>query len=258
MSDTVKVTFLGTGTSQGVPVIACPCSVCASPDPLDKRLRSSVCIETDGKTIVIDTGPDFRQQMLRAGIQHLDAVFFTHNHKDHTAGLDDIRAFNYLQKSPMDVYAEAYVQDSLRQEYAYIFATNPYPGSPSVRLHTITEEPFDVHGTPVIPIRAMHYKLPILGFRIHRFAYITDANFIDDREAAKLKGVTHLVVNALRHEQHMSHFCLEEAVAFIRKTGVPHGYLTHIGHQMGFQKDVQAELPGHIKLAYDQLQIVVP
>lgn len=258
MNGPVEVTFLGTGTSQGMPVIACPCPVCHSEAPEDKRLRSSVCVRTEGRTFVIDSGPDFRQQMLTAGIRHLDAILFTHNHKDHTAGLDDIRAFNYIQRAPMDIYAETYVQESLRQEFSYIFAEHPYPGVPVVRMHTITEEPFMAAGVQVIPIRAMHYRLPILGFRFGHFAYITDANYVSDRELEKLSGVTHLVVNALRKEKHLTHFCLEEAVTLIRKSRIPNAYLTHIGHQMGFHNDVDAELPEGIRLAFDGLQIMVP
>ena len=255
MSEPIQITLLGTGTSQGVPVIACPCEVCHSTDPHDRRLRSSVCIETQGKVLVIDTGPDFRYQMLRAGIRHLDAIMFTHNHKDHTAGMDDIRAFNYFQQAPMDIYAEEYVQRSIEQEYPYIFEADPYPGVPTVRMHTITSSPFDIDGIPITPIRAMHYKLPVLGYRIGPFAYITDANWVSPEEIAKLEGVTCLVVNALRKEPHLSHFCLSEAVALIQASRVPRAYLTHVSHQMGLHREVEALLPDHIRIAYDGLKI---
>lgn len=253
----IQVTFLGTGTSQGVPVIACPCEVCHSTDSKDKRLRSSIAIETGGKVIVIDSGPDFRQQMLRADIRRLDAILYTHNHKDHVAGLDDVRAYNYIQQSPMQLFAESYVKDTIEREFAYIFDPDPYPGVPTVNIHCITESPFEAAGIPVQPIRAIHYKLPILGFRIGKFAYLTDANYIAPEEKKKLLGVTHLVVNALRQTPHISHFSLNEAISVIQETGATHGYITHIGHQMGKAQEVKTLLPPHIQLAYDGLQIEI-
>ncbi len=250
-----KLLFLGTGTSQGVPVIACPCAVCASAGPFDKRLRSSVLIQTGGKNILIDAGPDFRQQMLRADIKHLDAILFTHGHKDHTAGLDDVRAYNYVLQRPMDIYAEERVQEVLKQEFAYIFAENKYPGIPELKMHTITEEPFTVDGISVVPVRAMHMHLPILGFRIGQLAYLTDANNITETEKKKLSGLDCLVVNGLRKEQHISHFTLNEAVCLIKELTPQRAFITHISHQMGFHQQVQSELPPGIYLAYDNLVI---
>ena len=204
----LKVTFLGTGTSQGIPVIACKCDVCQSNNPRDKRLRASVLIETDDKTFVIDSGPDFRQQMLRAQVSSLDAILFTHEHKDHIAGLDDIRAFNYVQQKPIDIFAEEKVHWAIKQEFAYIFAEHKYPGIPQVNMHLIENHPFEITGVPVIPIRAIHLRLPVLGFRIGNFTYLTDANFISSEEKAKLKGTKYLVVNGLRKQKHISHFSL--------------------------------------------------
>ncbi len=256
--DQTKLLFLGTGTSQGVPVIACPCAVCASGDPLDHRLRCSVLIQTGGKNIVIDSGPDFRQQMLRVGIKQLDAILFTHGHKDHTAGLDDVRAYNYVLQRPMDIYAEERVQEVLRQEFAYIFAEAKYPGVPELNIHTISEAPFDMDGIPVVPIRAMHLKLPILGFRIGKLAYLTDANYISKEEKEKLRGLDCFVVNGLRKEPHISHFNLEEALQLIEEIKPASAYITHISHQMGLHRQVQAELPSNVYLAYDGLEINVP
>ncbi len=249
----LRVTFLGTGTSQGVPMIACPCEVCHSADSKDKRLRTSVLVEVDGKTIVIDSGPDFREQMLRANVLKLDAVLFTHEHRDHIAGLDDIRSYNHVQQRPMDVYAEERVLDAIKQEFPYIFATHKYPGIPEVTLHTITNHPFDIGGVPIIPIRVMHLKLPMLGFRIKDFTYITDANYILKEEKEKMKGTTYLVINGLRRQKHISHFALNEALELIQEINPKHAYITHISHQMGLHKEVQAELPANVSLAYDGL-----
>jgi phosphoribosyl 1,2-cyclic phosphate phosphodiesterase len=249
----LKVTFLGTGTSQGVPVIACKCPVCQSADIRDKRLRSSVLIETGGLHIVVDSGPDFRQQMLSASVNELDAILFTHEHKDHVAGLDDIRAFNYAQQRPIDIYAEERVQRSIKQEFAYIFAEHKYPGIPQVTMHTIDKNPFRIDGTEIIPIRSMHLRLPVLGFRIADFTYITDANYVSDEEITKISGTKYLVVNGLRKEKHISHYTLAEAIALINQIKPEMGYITHISHQMGFYQEVQKELPGNIQLAYDGL-----
>jgi len=251
----VKVTFLGSGTSQGVPVIACPCNVCQSFDPRDKRLRSSVLIETEGLTLVIDTGPDFREQMLRENAKSLDAILFTHEHKDHTAGLDDIRSFNYLKHKPIDVYAEERVVQSLKMEFAYVFAEKKYPGVPQIDIHVIDDHPFNIGPITVTPIRAMHYILPVLGFRIGDFTYITDTNYISEEEKEKIVGTKHLVISGLRKQKHLSHFSLGEAVALINEISPRRGYITHIGHQMGLYEEVQKELQPNIMLAYDGLVI---
>lgn len=251
----MTITFLGTGTSQGVPVIGCDCEVCTSTDKHDKRLRTSILVEAQGKTIVIDTGPDFRYQMLRAGVKHLDAVVFTHEHKDHTAGLDDIRAFNYLQQEPMDVYAVPRVQASLKQEFSYIFAEFQYPGIPKINLHTIGNEPFNVGPVKFTPIEVLHYKLPVLGFRIQDFTYITDAKTITEPEIEKIKGSKVLVVNALQKQSHMSHFTFDEAIAFAQRIGAETTYFTHISHRLGKHADVSKQLPPGIQLAYDGLKL---
>ncbi|SFV29705.1 MBL fold metallo-hydrolase [Thermoflavifilum thermophilum] len=249
----MRITFLGTGTSQGVPMIACTCRVCSSADPRDKRLRSSVLLEVDGKNIVIDTTPDFRMQMLQAHVRHLDAVLITHSHKDHIAGMDDVRAFNYFQQSPIDIYATHAAQEVITREFAYAFAEVKYPGVPDIRLNTVDEQPFDVKGVEVIPIRVWHYKMPVLGFRIGDFTYITDANRIQDEEKAKIKGSAVLVLNALRKEPHISHFSLDEALALADELSVPQVYFTHISHQMGLHAEVNQQLKPGRALAYDGL-----
>jgi phosphoribosyl 1,2-cyclic phosphate phosphodiesterase len=251
----VTITFLGTGTSQGVPVIGCDCEVCTSADKHDKRLRTSIMVEAQGKIIVIDTGPDFRYQMLRAGVKHLDAVVFTHEHKDHTAGLDDIRAFNYLQQEPMDVYAVPRVQASLKKEFSYIFAEYQYPGIPKINLHTIDTEPFKIGPVKFTPIEVLHYRLPVLGFRIQDFTYITDAKTIAESEIEKIKGSKVLVINALQREPHISHFTLNEAIAFAQRIGAETTYFTHISHRLGKHADVSLQLPPGIRLAHDGLKL---
>jgi len=253
----VKLTFLGTGTSQGIPIIACKCPVCLSTDKRDKRLRTSALIEVDGLNIVIDSGPDFRYQMLRAKVEKLDAILFTHEHKDHTAGLDDVRAFNWVNKRAVDIYAEERVQASLKQEFAYVFAEFRYPGIPQLNLWTVENKPFNINGTPVIPVRAMHYKLPVYAYRIANLAYITDANYIYPEEKEKLKGLKVLVVNALRKEKHLSHFTLSEALALIEELKPETAYLTHASHQLGFHEDVSKELPENVFMAYDGLEIEI-
>jgi phosphoribosyl 1,2-cyclic phosphate phosphodiesterase len=253
----VTITFLGTGTSQGVPVIACNCEVCTSTDKHDKRLRSSILIEDKGKVIVIDSGPDFRYQMLRADVQHLDAIVFTHEHKDHIAGLDDIRAFNYRQQGPVEVYAHPRVQEALKREFFYIFADIKYPGVPELNLHTIGLDPFTIGQTKFTPIEVLHYKLPVLAFRIADFTYITDAKTVSDEEKEKIKGTKILVVNALQKQSHISHFTLDEALAFAEEIGAEKTYFTHISHRLGTHRSISRMLPPGIELAYDGLKIEV-
>jgi phosphoribosyl 1,2-cyclic phosphate phosphodiesterase len=251
----MKVTFLGTGTSQGIPVIGCGCVVCKSADKKDKRLRVSVWVQTADKSIVIDSGPDFRYQMLRAGVDDLDAILYTHEHKDHVAGLDDIRPFNYILKKRIDIYATERVQEALRREFQYIFAETKYHGLPQINLHTITDQNFKVGQTEVVPFEVMHYKLPILGYRIGDFTYITDAKTISEASLAKIKGTKVLVLNALQKESHISHLTFDEAIAMAEKIGAEQTYFTHISHNLGLQEQVSKELPPNIKLAYDGLTI---
>ncbi|KAA2245666.1 MBL fold metallo-hydrolase [Chitinophaga agrisoli] len=251
----MKITFLGTGTSQGVPVIACNCRVCTSPDKKDTRLRSSILVETEIGNIVVDTTPDFRYQMLRAHVQHLEAVLITHSHKDHIAGMDDIRAFNYFQQKPIDIYATEFSQSVIMREFAYAFADFKYPGIPELNLKTITDEAFSINGFNITPIQVMHFKMPVLGFRFGDFTYITDANFVADEEKEKIRGSKVLVLNALRKEKHISHFSLEEAMALGKELEVPQVYFTHISHQLGRHEEVNAELPAGMALAYDGLEV---
>ena len=253
----LKVTFLGTGTSQGIPVIGSKHPVCLSSDPKDKRLRVSVMVEVDNLTIVIDCGPDFRQQMLSNNVDHLDGILFTHEHSDHTVGLDDIRPF-FFKQGDIPVFAHERVMKSLRQRFDYIFASeNKYPGAPSVQEHIIQNEAFKLKNLTVVPVNVMHNRVQVYGFRIRDFAYITDAKTIEEEEVEKLKGVDVLVINALRKEPHHSHFNLEEALEFIQKVKPQRAYLTHISHVLGFHEEVQAELPKNVFLAYDNLKITV-
>jgi phosphoribosyl 1,2-cyclic phosphate phosphodiesterase len=249
--------FTGSGTSQGVPVIACGCEVCQSPDPKDKRLRSSGILRSDTTTIVFDTGPDFRQQMLRADVQKLDAVVFTHQHKDHTAGMDDVRAFNFKQKRDMPIYATEAVQEHLRREFYYVFEQSDYPGVPRLKFHAIDHDPFGIGDLELLPIPAMHREMPVLGFRRGNFAYLTDANYIPSASMARLKGVKVLVLNALRKKPHHSHFTLAEALVIGEELGVEKLYLTHISHLMGRHAEVSAELPSFAEIAYDGLRLEV-
>jgi phosphoribosyl 1,2-cyclic phosphate phosphodiesterase len=252
----VKITFLGTGTSQGVPVIACKCAACRSGDPRDKRLRASVQIQEGDTVVVIDTGPDFRQQMLRAGVDRLDAVIYTHEHRDHIAGLDDIRSYNYLQDSPMDVYGEERVLRALHHTFPYIFAERKYPGIPQVNFHTIGLEPFAVGGLNIIPVRAYHYRLPVLGYRIGDFTYITDTNFIAPGELEKVTGTRFFTLCALRQRRHISHYNLAEALEVIEKVAPEQAYLTHVSHLMGPVAEVSG-LPGNVTFAWDGLVLEV-
>jgi len=251
----LKILFLGTGTSQGIPVIACDCLVCESNNSKDKRLRTSILFETEGKVIVIDSGPDFRQQMLRENIKKLDAILFTHQHKDHIAGLDDVRAFNYIQQKPMEVYADQRVLRAVKNEFAYSFAEDKYPGVPDINLHLIENQPFLIDNVQIIPIQVMHLKLPIFGFRIHDFVYITDANFISEAEKDKMRNAKILVINALRKKSHISHFTLEQALQLIEEVKPEKAFLTHLSHQMGKHDEISCELPDNVQIAFDGLSV---
>lgn len=253
----MKVRFLGTGTSQGVPVIACDCAVCTSTDVHDNRLRSSILIELDnGRNIVIDTGPDFRYQMLRAGVKHLDAVLMTHSHKDHIAGLDDVRAYNYQQQEAISIYSNIPTLEALQREFYYAFSAIKYPGAPQLELKEIQPlEAFDILGATILPFEVLHYKMPVLGFRIGNFAYITDAKTVTSESRAALEGVDVLVVNALQEESHISHFTLDEALDFIADINPSKAYLTHISHRFGTHEYIQSILPANVFPAYDQLCI---
>ncbi len=255
MKSTLRIDFLGTGTSQGVPVIGCECEVCTSSNPKDKRLRTSIAIKKGNTQIVIDSGPDFRQQILRAKIKQLDALVFTHEHKDHISGMDDIRAFNYLQQEPIQLYCTLQVLKALEREYHYVFDEKySYPGIPQVETNLITKETsFQIGEMQLIPIEVMHLKLPVLGFRIDDFVYITDANYISDEEKLKLQGTKVLVIDALRKEKHISHFNLEEALELIREIAPKEAYIIHISHHMGLHDEVNSELPENVFLAYDGL-----
>jgi phosphoribosyl 1,2-cyclic phosphate phosphodiesterase len=253
----MKITFLGTGTSQGVPPIGCRSDVCLSENPRDKRLRASIHIEWNGLSLVVDCGPDFRYQMIRAGISRVDALLFTHEHRDHTAGLDDIRPFNYLQEGALPVYLHPRVYQAFQGQFDYIFQPVPYPGIPQIDWHLIDNEAFEIGGHVIRPVEVLHYKLPVLGFVFDRFAYVTDANFISDKEKEKLKGMDVLVLNALRREAHISHFTLAEAVALAKELGAKQTYFTHMSHQIGFHDDVCSELPDGIDLAHDGLVVEI-
>lgn len=249
-----KVTFLGTGTSQGVPVIACECSVCASGHAKDKRLRTAALIETDDLNIIIDSGPDFRFQVLRAGLKKLDAILFTHEHRDHIAGLDDVRSFNFLQKKAMPIYGNALVMDQIKREFHYAFE-NKYPGIPQLEIHEIENKPFAIGDFSISPIEVLHHKLPVFGFRMKNFTYITDANTIPEKEIEKIIGSKTLVLNALQREDHISHFTLDEALKMVERIQPEKAFLTHMSHKMGLHHEVSKELPPNVFLAYDGLSI---
>jgi phosphoribosyl 1,2-cyclic phosphate phosphodiesterase len=236
-------------------MIACDCYVCTSPDKKDKRLRTSILVESETTSFVVDTPPDFRYQMLRANVKKLDAVLFTHSHKDHVAGLDDVRAFNFFNNKAMDVYATEITQKAIKNEFSYAFTDKKYPGVPEIELKLIDLEPFCIGDIPVVPILVWHYKMPVLGFRFGHFTYITDANKIDPVEKDKIRGSQAMVVNALRKQTHISHFTLDEAIELVQELEVPEAYLTHISHQLGRHAEVERELPAGIHLGWDGLQL---
>jgi phosphoribosyl 1,2-cyclic phosphate phosphodiesterase len=251
----MKITFLGTGTSQGVPIIACDCDICASLDPKDKRLRSSILVSNNNLNLVVDSGPDFREQMLRAKIKSLDALLFTHAHRDHMSGLDDIRGFNFRMKKAIEVYCEKAVEIAIRREFFYAFDEPKYPGVPEMNIHTIGLNQFELLGMPIIPIRVFHHKMPVLGFRFGDFVYITDANRIEASELEKIKGCKVLVLNALRKEPHISHFTLNEAIEIAQIIKPEQTFFTHISHQLGTQQELENELPQGMHLAYDGMEL---
>ena len=249
----LKITFLGTGTSSGVPMIGCHCEVCRSSDVKDRRLRSSILVQSELTTLVVDTTPDFRYQMLREKVDKLDAVIFTHPHKDHIAGLDDIKAYNFFLKKPMEIFANSLTELALRREFVYIFADKKYPGVPKVNLNLIGDTPFWVGDILVEPVLVHHLKMPVLGFRFNGFTYITDENRIDEIEKEKIKSSHTIVLNALRKEQHISHYNLKEAIEVVDDLQIPNAFFTHISHQMGKHEDVNKRLPDNRKLAWDKL-----
>ncbi len=254
-----EVTILGSGTSQGVPVIACNCEVCSSDDKKDKRLRCSIMLTIDGKNYVIDSGPDFRQQMLREKVETLDAILFTHEHKDHVAGMDDVRAFNFAEKKDMQIYCSKQVEKALHREFYYVFEAVKYPGVPKVDIQLISKEnKFKIsEGIEVTPIEVMHYKMPVLGFRIGDFTYITDAKTINQEEKNKIKGTKVLILNALRKEEHISHFNLEQALELIEELQPEKAYLTHISHLFGKHEDIMKMLPENVFVVYDGMKITI-
>lgn len=252
----MKITILGSGTSQGVPVIACECSVCKSTDPLDDRMRCSIMISVNGENFVIDTGPDFRQQMLQNKVKTLRAVVYTHEHKDHVAGMDDVRAFNFREQRDMEIFCSEPVEMALRREFHYVFSNERYPGVPSVNIHRIENKPFQLpNGPTLIPIEVMHYKMPVFGYRVGDFTYITDAKTISESEKKKVMGTKVLVVNALHRSEHISHFNLAEALAFIEEIQPEKAYLTHISHLFGKHRDIELELSDNVFVAYDGMII---
>ena len=251
----LEISILGSGTSQGIPVVGCTCDVCQSTDPRDKRLRTAALLQQNGTTVAVDAGPDFRQQMLREQVRRLDGIVMTHNHKDHTAGIDDVRAFNWIQQEPMNIYARGSVLSAIREEFFYAFEENPYPGVPDINLNELDGSPFRIGGVDLIPIDAMHHRMPVYGYRAGDFSYLTDANYIETNELDKMKGSRFVVINALRKEKHISHFTLEEAVDILQYLRPEKGFITHISHQMGKHKEVEKGLPKGIFLSRDGMKL---
>jgi phosphoribosyl 1,2-cyclic phosphate phosphodiesterase len=251
----LHIQFLGTGTSTGIPMIGCDCTVCTSKNPKDNRLRSSILVQSNKTSLIVDTTPDFRYQMLRTHTRRLDAVLFTHPHKDHMAGLDDIRAFNFFSQKAMDIYANSLTEEAVKRDFYYAFADKKYPGVPELNLITIDENPFVIGDISVQPILVYHHKMPVFGFRFGDFTYITDANRIEEDQKALIRGSKVLVLNALRKEAHISHFTLQEAVDLANELEIPEVYFTHISHQLGLNDTINQELPPHIQLAYDGLEL---
>ena len=257
MSDNkqIEITFLGTGTSTGVPVVACDCKVCTSPDMRDRRLRTSAMLKINDHNFVIDCGPDFRYQMIREKVEDITAILFTHGHRDHIAGLDDVRAFNYVLNKTVDIYATQRVIDSINKEFPYILKEKRFFGAPQLHFHTIENEPFAINGVEFTPIEVMHHKMPVFGFRVNDFTYITDASFISDEEKQKIAGSKVLVINALRKSSHISHFSLEEALRVVDEVKPEAAYITHLSHFMGLHDDVEQALPANVFIAYDGLRV---
>lgn len=251
----LTITFLGTGTSTGIPMVACNCEVCTSTDPANTRLRSSIMVQSDTTTIVVDATPDFRYQMLREKVKRIDAVLLTHSHKDHVAGVDDTRPFQFFSQKPTEIYANKSTLEGVKNEIPYAFKESKYPGIPKVNLHELSLDPFTIGDIRIIPVLVWHHKMPVFGFRFGRFTYITDANRIDEAEKRKIEGSEIIVLNALRNEPHLSHFTLQEAVSLVKELNIPTAYFTHISHQLGLHKAVNAILPKGISLAYDGLKI---
>jgi phosphoribosyl 1,2-cyclic phosphate phosphodiesterase len=253
----LTIEFLGTGTSSGVPMVACKCAVCSSVNAKDKRLRSSIHLQTSSTSVVIDTTPDFRYQMLRSKIEKLDGVVFTHAHKDHIAGLDDVKAFNFIHQSEMPLFANKETAEAIKRDFYYAFAEKKYPGVPSLEMHIKEKDSFSVGDIDFQPIQVRHLHMDVTGYRIGDFTYITDANYISEEEKQKIKGSKVLVLNALRKEKHLSHFTLQEAIDLSVELQVPTTYFTHISHQLGLHDEVSKELPAGMFLAYDGLVLHV-